>query len=276
MIDEANERTKKNQEKLLEKLKNIANQAEGEAAVGNEAAAHNINRLLQKLLIKNRMTMADLEKAGGATAEQAREPVGKRYVRWEKHGMKAKRKRVAWIEKLASIIATPHGCRILVIRGSNTIIFVGLQSSTLVCEQMLVTMVKTAEYVSYKEYCSFYNRVLREDGDASRARGYQAAWLLGFVERVRERLHDALHPFKELSEEDEPQEHSTALTLFKKDIVLADEYIANMKTGMASAIGGRGGDNYEGRRDGRAYANRVKLGQESIGSGGSNNPRLGG
>lgn len=171
------------QDKLLDKLTKIKNMAEGAAAIGSEAEAQAFADMLQKLLLEHDLQMSDLEFEALAT-----DPIEDQYVNFTEHGLKHKKTRVAWMERLAGMVAQANFCRILVSSGSSNIWLVGRREHRAVAEYMIVTLARAVEDISRKEHAKYSWEVYKRDRSTFAARGFKESFITGFLFRLFERL----------------------------------------------------------------------------------------
>jgi hypothetical protein len=172
-------------DKLLNKLAGLKRMAEGAAAIGSEAEAQAFADMLQKLLLDHDLQMSDIE-----FADLAKEGFDREYVNFSKHGIKSKKTRTAWMEKLASMICRANFCRIVVIANSSNIWIVGRREHRAVAEYMVVTLTRALHDISKKEYARFYHECIKRDGHPTQARGFKDAFITGFLYRLFQRLEE--------------------------------------------------------------------------------------
>jgi len=231
-------------DKIINRCKKIQKQIDGEKALGNEEAAQNMAALLQRILIQHKLEMSQIE--GDLEEEEMPEGVPMNYAKFD---IAFKRRRVAWMETLASLVAEAHGCRIMVIPGQNRIVLVGRRANRIVAEWVICTLFKCAEEIATKAYNKFYHECYKE-GFVERARGYKQSFLLGFARRVKERLDQELAP-------SEANAGDGALVLVKKDLSQVDEMLKG--AGKADPVGRGGSWNPDAARHGRKAADDVNL-----------------
>ena len=136
-------------EKILEKLQKIKAHAESAEKIGSQAEAEAFAAMFQQLLLKHKISATEVE------VEQLErdEPVDKFQVDWQ--DIRVRSTRIAWIERLAGIVARAYFCRILVHPRSSNITIVGRKSDAAIAEYMLVTLVRE------------FSRLLGEELDVS-------------------------------------------------------------------------------------------------------------
>lgn len=163
------------------------------------------------------------------------------------------------------MISRAYGCQWLLNIGSSRITFVGRKSNVAVVEYMYITMYRTIEALSWKEYKTARNKVKWESikeypkamqskvkVDYSELEGYRNAWINGFVNRVREMLND----MREKEQADTSA--GTALMRIDKDKQAVALYMNRYKNG-APMLNGRSSWNEAGQKAGRAKANEVGI-----------------
>lgn len=231
-------------DKILDKLAKIKAHMESAKKIGSEAEAQAFAEMLQKLLLKHKLDMTDIE----VEAEEKAEPVDRYDVDLDSHGLKTKASRVGWSEKLAVIVARAHFCRILIYRGSNLITIVGRKSDAAVAEFLYVTLLRAAESIAQKEYVKFFYEC-RDAGDVRRARGFKASFLVAFVSRIEYRL-DQVRRAEASS--------STAIVRVNRAELAVKQFMDGMKTRTIKSLT-HVAKNAEGYNRGKAAADRVNL-----------------
>ena len=170
-------------EKILDKLQKIKKHQESAKEIGNEAEAQAFAEMLQKLLFTHRLEMTDLE----FEKMEEEEPIMHHSIQYPPE-LKVKRQRVPWREKLTSIVARAHFCRILVSQGTSRITLIGRKSDIEIAEYMIITLMKAARSLSkaaereYKKEKSRSVMLHQERGD------FRDSWLEGFIWRLQQRL----------------------------------------------------------------------------------------
>lgn len=265
-------------DKLIDKLRKLKNSAEGEAKIGNEAAAQAFAEMLNRLLLENKLEMTDIE----FEQMEKDQPVAPHYVNYKAHNIKLKKQRSLWMEQLANVIARAHFCRILVHSGSSRITFLGRKDDCEVVEYMFVTLLRATEQLADEAYDGIVNVVLKECGiclgpkkghnainhkfepNYLRARGFRPAFINGFINRLAERFYDLRRSM---------EKESTALVRLNRSEAGIKEYLeqkdenGRKKIRNLPALEGRRTGNIEGHRAGRAKAESIPLGANAIKSG---------
>lgn len=253
-------------DKLLDRLQKIKRSAEGEKALGNEAAAQAFADLLNKLLLDNKLEMTDLE----FEKFEEEQPVDRHYIDYTKYpDIRVKQRRIEWLERLAGVVANAHFCRILVHQRSSRITLVGRKDDCEVVEYLLITLQRAAEKLSQSAYekfwwdlrdtcyrckrrekqhpafdCSIFSR------DMSKAAGFRAAFLDAFITRL-------FHRFNELRTAREGE--STALVRINRSEKAVNQWIEDNVTGSAKGLTRARAWNESGRKQGVAAADAIEL-----------------
>ena len=267
------------QEKILEKLGKLKNMADGAAAIGNEQEAQAFAAMLQNLLAKHKLEMTDVEYAQHLKEEPVEEVRCGGGVTW-KDGkrvykkypdVEVRRRRVAWIEQLAAIIARAHSCEIIVEPGLSLVRFVGRKMDLEVVEFLFVTMQRTAEKLADKEYVKYFYQC-KEEGDVTEARGFRPSFLNGFVHRLHER-------FEEEKRKMEQNNSGTALMRINREALAVRQYLEkareNKQTTAASRVQGTRNHSREGWERGKKMADGLNLKANAVKEG-RPNQQLGG
>jgi hypothetical protein len=171
------------EEKLLDKLKAIKLKAEGAAAIGSEAEAQSFAEKLQSLLLEHDLSMSDIE-----FERMEEEPIDQHYIVLQDHGLKAKKTRTAWMERLASMIARANFCRIIVVSGTSNFWLVGRREHRAVAEYMIITLTRAVIDISKKEHTKYVWEVYKKTRSTSGARGFKDSFITAFLYRLFERI----------------------------------------------------------------------------------------
>lgn len=132
-------------DRVLNKLVKMQAVREGEAALGNEAAAEAFAEAINRMLIEHELKPSDLDYA----RSQDHDPVIEVPVNLGHYKIKSTGHRTAWQEALARIVARAHLCTFLVRNGSNQITFVGTRSHAMVAEYAYGCLVPAADTMSF-------------------------------------------------------------------------------------------------------------------------------
>lgn len=236
------------QEKVIDKLRKLNAHAESAAKLGNEAEAQAFASMVQRLLLEHKLSMTDVE----WEQREAEEPVERRYVDFEKHGLRNKKARVPWTEKLANIVARAHDCRMLLAgRHTNRVVFVGARSDVQQCEYTFIVLVRLAERVAERAYVKYFYEC-QAASDVTLARGFKINFLWGFLVRLQERLE---------AERSATRAGATTLALVhvSKALARVDRETDRIAGCMMPRIHIRLSENMAGTLEGRAAADRVEL-----------------
>lgn len=242
------------QDRILDKLSKLKAAAEGEAKLGNSAAAEAFAEAINRLLIQHELSMGDVP-IGGVVAD---EPIVELTVNPKAHGIKFVSNRVGWQEALARIVGEAHLCKFIVTPGTNYVTFVGTRAHVTVAEYAYGVLAASAARMSM-EARNAYWREHRDDPDFESG-NFRAAWIRGFVERIAERFREA----RRAEVRSSGLSSSMALMRLDKAIVRASSYVDEKYKQKASATSMAWGCD-AGRREGRAAADRMKLGQKGVG-----------
>ncbi len=254
-------------QKLIGKLVKMQKAREGEAQLGNSAAAEAFAAAINRMLLENELSPSDLDYARGADQDPVIEiqcdlrnyPLNRKDG-YELHGLK---QRIAWQESLARVVANAHLCTFLVQLNSNDITFVGTKSHVTVCEYCYGNLVRAATQMSLEERAK-YQRELRGQGRSAREeKGFRNAWLSAFVSRISERFYEVRQA---AVQHVAPEGQSQALMRLSGALVKAQRYVDNKFSAAAkryaSSLSSGIANHAEGRRMGR-----INIGQKGVGSG---------
>lgn len=222
-------------EKIIEKLAKIRRHEESARKIGSLEEAEAFASMLQRLLTQYKLAMSDVE----FEQHEREEPIDEHPVDWQ--DVKVRQTRVAWIERLASIVGRAHFCRLLVHPRSSRITLLGREGDAKVAEYLLVVLVRTLERLSH-------DAAYRGD-KSERGYGYRQAYIDGFVKRLGERFEEERRAAQATS--------STALIRLTDSMTKVNNYVSRYPA--AGRVGGRPSQNFAGYQDGRDAADRVQL-----------------
>lgn len=233
-------------DKVLDKIRKLHAMAKGAEAIGSEAEAQAFAQLVNRMLNQHRLELTDL----AFEEERRSEPVDQHWINWEAHHVRTRQARVLWIERLSSLVARAHTCSIMIMPKTSRILLVGTETNRQIVEYLLVTLIRTAEAIADKEYVAFYYKC-RDEGDVTRCRGFRAAFLLGFTDRIGQRFHEEKRRM-----ENDP--NGTALVRFDRARADVEAFMKANAGKPASALGQRrvNGAGYEA---GRAKADSMDI-----------------
>jgi hypothetical protein len=232
-------------QKIIDRLVKMQKSRDGEAKLGNDAAAEAFAGAINRMLIEYELHPSDLDYA----RTKDNDPIIEKRVDWKQHvrpgdDPNSKRyqpanKRIAWQETLARVVAGAHLCSFLIQKNSDTIWFVGTKAHATVAEYVYVILVYAA-YDMAKAETTAYKRQCVQEGDPGRAFGFRESWLSGFITRIDQRFIEA-----------------------RASAVYIDHKFGQ-KRKYASAIRGPHGYHHEGRAAGKAAADRMPIGRRGI------------
>lgn len=252
-------------DKVLARLVKLQASREGEAAIGNTEAAEAFASMINKMLVENELNPSDIDYARA----NDNDPVVEIRVDLAKYRIKRQKTRIAWQESLASIVARAHLCSLLIVPGSNVIIFVGTRSHALVAEYAYGILCPATHAMADKEYHSYRFKCERE-GDSKKAYGYRPAWLAAFLDRIKERFDEvrtAAVAESTLRENVPPDATSTALVRLNGAMTKVRKYMDDKfekKRKWASQLNGGSSHHADGRAHGSAAADRMVIGRKGV------------
>lgn len=244
-------------EKIVDKLKKLHNMAEGAKAIGNEAEAQAFAQAFQRMLTQHKLEMNDIDFSN----LEKEEPVGNHYINFANHPeFEVKKSCIQWQSILAQTVADAHYCQIVRFAGSNKFYLVGRKSDAEVAEYTVITLIRAAGDIATREYGAYYRQCQARYGTPKMARGYRDAFLLGFINRLKER-YDLMRngDGKEL-----------ALVRIARERQAVENFMNDQrKAGETKSMQSRKtwSMNEAGRQRGRAVADSVDLGGKAIRNG---------
>lgn len=265
-------RKQNHRDKIIDKLIKLQRQRDSEAKLGNLKAAEAFAAAVNRLLIEYELNPTDIDYARASDDD----PIIELSVDLSKYHIEAVKNRVAWQEKLASVVARANLCRILIIPGTNNIIFVGTRSHASVAEYIYGMLVPAAHQLSIAARYEYGKQLKREGRDPKLNRGYRGAWLSAFVDRIRERLEEQRAAIveedkKRREEMGEVDPSSTALVRLNGALRKVDDYIDGKfksRRRYAGALNGGWSGHAEGRAHGKAAADAMPIGRRGVTGGG--------
>jgi hypothetical protein len=263
-----NNQQEDHREKVLRKLVKMQAQRQSEAEIGNTAAAEAFASAINRMLIEHELNPNDIDYA--RTADN--DPVIELRVDLVKYGIDKVKRRTAWQESLARIVAKAHLCSFLLRPGSNSIWFVGTKSHATVAEYVYGTLVPAAAKMAHKEYCDYWWDCRDRLGNSKLAGGFKGAWLDAFVQRIAERFEEArAAAVKEADATLPVGSNSTALVRLNGALVRVNKYIDDKfkSKSAASSLKYNASANSEGSRRGRAAADKMVIGRRGVTGGSS-------
>jgi len=274
-----NNRRVDHRQKIINKLLKMQKSREGEAHLGNMAAAESFAAAINKMLIEHELNPSDLDFARAS----GNDPIMEIAVHRDGHQfidndgkiwkLESKKTRVAWQETLARIVANAHLCSFLIQLHTNNITFVGTKSHATVAEYVYGTLAVTTEAMARIESYIFRLK-MKKAGDVKRARGFHEAWLAAFIDRIGQRFADARREAIKTVTHDVPGAESQALVRLNGSLAKVQRYMDDKfqkERKYASALTGPRGYHEEGTAAGRAAADRMPIGRRGVS--GSRSPR---
>ncbi len=241
-------------EKILDKIKKLHLKAESCKEIGSDLEAQAFAEMVTRLLNDHKLEMSDIQ----FEEQRKTQPVDSSTVIWENHDMQTKRTRIAWIEHLASIAARAYSCRIMVIMGSSRFVLAGTQSNREIAEYVIVTLVRSAEKIADEAYVKHFYEC-RDKGDVAMARGYRAAFLDGFVDRISARFAE---------ERKRADSNCTALVRFDQEKADLDAFMKiNSKTIKGAGLQRHSRGNSAGYKAGADKAESMDIGGKAVKTG---------
>lgn len=252
-------------EKMIAKLVKMQASRDGEASLGNTAAAEAFASAINRMLVEYELNPSDLDYARATD----KDPVIELRADYTKYQIESKRVRIAWQESLARVVAKSHFCTFLLRTGSNQIWFVGTTSHATVAEYVFGTLVPAAATMASDAYIQYRKDTPPLPGTQKRpgTYGFVEAWLSAFVERINERFTEARLAAVAAAVADAPGSESQALVRLNGALAKVNKYIDDKFSGRkssASALSGGRSTNSEGHARGRAAADKMVIGRRGV------------
>lgn len=241
-------------DKILERLAKLKAHAESAEKIGSLEEAEAFASMLNRLLLKHKLELTDIE----VEREEQAEPVEWYPIDYTKYpDIQIKKVRIEWIERLASIIAKAHFCRMIVSHDSSRLSLAGRRSDVEVAEFMIITMQRTASKLAQKEHSKYAWECYKADRSTARARGFKRAFITSFITRISERF--------EAERAAAAGGSSTALVRFDRATAAVNDFIKNSGNfKMTRGLTRQSASHAEGMARGRAAADSINLRTNAI------------
>ena len=251
-------------QKIINKLLKLQKSRQGEAELGNEAAAEAFASAINRMMIEYELNPTDLDYARATDND----PIVQITAQNEFYGIEKSKVRVAWQESLAAGVANAHLCKILISPGSNRIFFLGTKSHATVAEYVYGTMVPFIAKQSKKAEIAYWHETGCGRGANNKALGYRSAWIDAFIKRIWERFREARDLAVAESAAKMGTSSETGLMRLGGALAKVQKYIddrfKNAAKSSAGALNARSRNHSAGREAGRAAADNVVLGQRGV------------
>ena len=220
-------------EKVIKRLVKMQACRDGEAKLGNAAAAESFAAAINKMLIENELSPSALDYAAAADDD----PVIEVPVDFGVYKIEAKRARVAWQETLARVVARANLCTFLLRTGSNRIWFVGTKRHAVTAEYTYGTLVPVAIALCDNAYRDYGMESIAEHGKwKARAPGFREAWMNAFINRIAERFEAA----RTAAVAEAPEGTSTGLMRLNGAMQKVHRYVDDRFKGRRGSVGALG------------------------------------
>ena len=252
-------------QKVLNRLVKLQASRQSEAELGNAEAAEAFAGMINKMLIEYELNPSDIDYARATDHD----PVVEIMVNHDTYGIKKSKVRSAWQESLAQGIANAHLCTILIIPGSNKILFVGTRSHATVAEYVYGTMVPAVAKMSKKAEYDYWVSTGCGRGANNKAMGFRSAWIDAFIARIWERFAEARRAAVAEAAVRQGTSNETGLirldgALIKVRKYIDDKFAHRRAASRAGVLNRRSRNHKDGRAAGREAANRITLGRRGM------------
>lgn len=197
-------------EKMHDKLRKLKAMADSAKKIGNEAEAQAFAEMLTKLMAAHNVEFTDVE------WEREKQVEATKLV--FKTG---KKKLYPWEICLARIIAHGNFCE-MIIYGNLGFQFVGFQNAVEATLETMKYLHPAAKRIAQAEYDKKYNALYAAKMNCEILRGYRKDFLLGFVDRLKER-------YDELAEKLRSASAGCAMIRLTDAFVIAKKAVQEMK-----------------------------------------------
>lgn len=256
--------------KVIEKVKAVIRQAEGEREVGNFAAADNILAMAQDMLRRHKldMTALDLE------TEDVQNPIGESMYDPHEHGLPKTNMLLEWQHFLAAAVAEAHFCTVLGWSNTNIMLFIGREGDREIAVYLYVFLVRTAVRFGEQEWRQHHAAEMwwmgRDDlMYEMRREEYLNSFYFGFAQQVQARYAERGVAYRRAEGwEPEPAdgptgpaggEASAALVRLSDAMSRVVAYTLRLTGGVQTDISAAGRQHEAGFERGREHGRRVRL-----------------
>lgn len=226
--------------KILDKLRKLLRQSEGERAIGNLAAAQTFAAKVQELLTKHKLSMGDIPVLDEATTAEA---VGDETV-----SAGSQRRLATWQLLLITLVAKANECKAIGIPGSNTFHLIGTETN-----RKMVSLLFSYFSLLAKDLAD------NETRDVGEGRRFKNAYLYGFAEAVGNRLVEQSNRTEQQAKQ--LQSSSTALIRLSDNREAVVRYVKEKYKFQSSA---RPSLQHDGYRMGHAAGSNVALNPHTL------------
>ncbi len=233
-------------EKKIDKIMKLLNMQKSAEEIGNTEEALAFGARAQELMLRYKIEMSDIEVHANQEDDIKIEAIFA-----DERG----RKRKAWREMLAGIIANAFSCRILVRPGTSALGLVGNTMNRRVAVFMISHLCEFVEQRSLKEYDMFYAHVAQH-GQPERAKGFRKSWITGFMGQLAFRYEERAQA---LMRAESASVQERALAVVNNERLKVNEFLDNLGTHAADSLDGISSENSEGMHYGAHAATEVNL-----------------
>lgn len=249
----------KERDDVLELIRKLNAKAVSAADIGNQAEAEAFAAKVQELLLRYKLSMTEVEVA----EQDAVDPLGYQTYDPVSRGLDPKgrmdfKKRILWLEQLATAVARAHGCELVLSQhlDHQAYLFVGRRMDVELAGYVFTVLGRAGYDLSALEY----RKAKREGRDTTDwYKTFQTAYAYAIVQRYRaERA--------KLEAQARVAGQGTALMRLDQDKVAVQAFMKQaFKLHSAGAIGGGSRDNDYARARGEHHGRQANLNQRGVG-----------
>lgn len=240
---------------IKEKIRKLKAHMESAKKIGSEEEAQAFAAKVQELLTAYKLREADI-----GTGADPEEPINTSVLTWQEMGLKVRRSRIGWAERLAHLCAHAYYCDFVVASDRHFIgWFVGAGTDRDMCRFMFVSLGRFLENEADRQYNrEFYRHYVPGVKSTVRhVRGFRAGFMIGFLTRLRQRFEEEVRPKDKTPE---ASIRTEAIVLVRRNAMARVE--AWMREHFPTTPCGRttmDGGSYEGRKAGFEAADAINL-----------------
>ena len=242
-------------EKVIDKLRKLIAHEESARSIGSLQEAEAFAAKIQALLTEHKLDMARVVQTDLGD-DKIEGEIAQEYFHPKDAGLPGGNTRNFWMERLAQSVAVGHFCRLLVMKRTTTLIFIGRPADRAAAIYVFTTLARTAMRladIEAKKQPKAPSYMKPADA-AVRTIGFKRSFYAGFCQAIGDRLVAARAAAENTKT---PTGQSTALVLRRADTAVAQWMAQKLHVGRSSSIG----SNMHGSHDG--YASGHKAGSNA-------------
>lgn len=176
----------KSPDEVRELLKRMLRLKDSAERIGSTAEAANFAAHIQRLLAAYKLSLSEIE----LEREEAANPYEKSPAYPSEWGARLKNYRVEWSEDLADIVARAHYCRLLIVEGTNVVIFLGRKTDVEVATYVFYRLARAASEICERDREAAKKRAQRLNLKWIGSAVFRESFYVGFSRAIYERYEE--------------------------------------------------------------------------------------